>query len=91
MIDELHMVGDPQRGYLLELLLTKLRSHNKGGSQVQIVGMSATIPNIDVCVLRSIGRGVRQWTPALVSCAFSLPQRETAHCLRNIARGLFCF
>ena len=47
-------VGDDERGYLLELLLTKLRykqvtaSDSALGSEVnslQIIGMSATMPN----------------------------------------------
>ncbi|CAI9093473.1 OLC1v1028975C1 [Oldenlandia corymbosa var. corymbosa] len=66
VIDELHMVGDQNRGYLLELLLTKLRyatgegsvesssgeSSGSGSSKagpihgLQIVGMSATLPNV---------------------------------------------
>ncbi|CAI8605756.1 unnamed protein product [Vicia faba] len=66
VIDELHMVGDPRRGYLLELMLTKLRyaagegiskssdGDSSGGSSdkndpaqgLQIVGMSATMPNV---------------------------------------------
>ncbi|CAM8919656.1 unnamed protein product [Rhodiola kirilowii] len=66
VIDELHMVGDQHRGYLLELILTKLRyaagegngdssggessgsSSSKGdnASGLQIVGMSATMPNV---------------------------------------------
>ncbi|WCJ18401.1 ATP-dependent DNA helicase Hel308 [Euphorbia peplus] len=65
VIDELHMVGDQNRGYLLELLLTKLRyaagednsESNSGESSgtsnkndaahgLQIVGMSATMPNV---------------------------------------------
>ncbi|BBN13748.1 DNA polymerase theta [Marchantia polymorpha subsp. ruderalis] len=73
VIDELHMVGDRERGYLLELLLTKIRfacgeidnihdgsqegvavrsspfqRNSKGDlrTDLQIVGMSATMPNI---------------------------------------------
>uniref|UniRef100_A0A8C1QZ25 DNA polymerase theta n=1 Tax=Cyprinus carpio TaxID=7962 RepID=A0A8C1QZ25_CYPCA len=58
VVDELHMVGDSGRGYLLELLLTKIqyigqkntarRSAQSGSPGVQIVGMSATLPNLDL-------------------------------------------
>lgn len=49
-------VGDAKRGYLLELMLTKLRYATAGiraedvaaGEGVQIVGMSATMPNARV-------------------------------------------
>ncbi|XP_024930711.1 helicase and polymerase-containing protein TEBICHI isoform X3 [Ziziphus jujuba] len=66
VIDELHMVGDRSRGYLLELMLTKLQyAAGEGTSEassressamssskadpaqgLQIVGMSATMPNV---------------------------------------------
>lgn len=42
VLDELHMLDDEHRGYIMELLATKLLSL---GADVQIVGMSATLPN----------------------------------------------
>ncbi|CAK8696874.1 unnamed protein product [Clavelina lepadiformis] len=58
VVDELHMVSDEQRGYLIELLLTKIRfmcerKHSVSSQQekknpVQIVGMSATVPNLEL-------------------------------------------
>lgn len=43
VVDELHTAGDPNRGYLLELMLTKLRYF--APKTIQIVGMSATLLN----------------------------------------------
>ncbi|XP_064085840.1 uncharacterized protein LOC135200981 isoform X2 [Macrobrachium nipponense] len=59
VVDEIHMLGDPHRGYLLELLLTKTMfvcqtAHalqEEGNSGIQIVGMSATLPNLDLLAL----------------------------------------
>lgn len=58
VVDELHMLGDSGRGYLLELLLTKIQyiaqknsARDSGQSTspgVQIIGMSATLPNLDL-------------------------------------------
>jgi DNA polymerase theta len=41
VMDELHMLDDDQRGYLLELMATKLLSLEQ---RIQIIGMSATLP-----------------------------------------------
>lgn len=50
LVDEIHLLGDPHRGYLLELLLTKLIyiAKKKKDILVQIIGMSATLPNLDI-------------------------------------------
>ena len=43
VIDELHMLADEHRGPLLELFITKLRYLP---NQPQLVGLSATLPNL---------------------------------------------
>ncbi|XP_078050006.1 DNA polymerase theta [Augochlora pura] len=50
VIDELHLVGDPNRGYLLELLLTKLKymTLRDENINIQLIGMSATLPNLSL-------------------------------------------
>lgn len=42
VLDELHMIDDEHRGYLLELMATKLMATQQA---IQIVGMSATLSN----------------------------------------------
>jgi replicative superfamily II helicase len=51
VLDELHMLDDEHRGYLLELMVTKLLLLQQ---DVQIVGMSATL---SVSLLRLQARG----------------------------------
>lgn len=46
VLDELHMIDDDHRGYLLELLATKLMALDDHA--VQVVGMSATLTNIQL-------------------------------------------
>uniref|UniRef100_A0A182FG04 DNA polymerase theta n=1 Tax=Anopheles albimanus TaxID=7167 RepID=A0A182FG04_ANOAL len=47
VVDEVHLIADPSRGYILELLLTKVRFvARQAQATIQIVCMSATLPNV---------------------------------------------
>lgn len=49
VVDEIHLISDPGRGYILELLLTKaMFCSKKLGTDIQIVAMSATLPNAEL-------------------------------------------
>eukprot|EP01034_Spumella_vulgaris_P021378 gene21378-27408_t len=45
VVDEIHMLSDSHRGFLLEVMLSKVKYLLR--DEVQIVGMSATLPNIE--------------------------------------------
>ncbi|KAF5134212.1 DNA polymerase theta [Metarhizium anisopliae] len=45
VLDELHIIDDDHRGYILELIAAKLVCL---GQQVQLIGMSATLPNLNL-------------------------------------------
>lgn len=140
IVDELHMVDDADRGYLLELLLTKLRfvlppadpeapaeapgsspaaalartqglvSQLLGSAQatqagaatgMQLIGMSATLPNVELIgswlnavVYRTNFRPVRTYAsprhgkPCLHACAVLHPRR--LHCVGQPGVALAC-
>lgn len=49
VIDEVHLISDSSRGYILELLLTKiLYMCEKFKHKIQLITMSATLPNVDL-------------------------------------------
>ncbi|XP_058066112.1 DNA polymerase theta [Anopheles bellator] len=49
VVDEVHLISDTSRGYILELLLTKVRFvARRSQLPIQIVCMSATLPNVEL-------------------------------------------
>ncbi|XP_044758071.1 helicase POLQ-like [Coccinella septempunctata] len=61
VVDELHLLGEPGRGPTLEALLTKLAVIN---AKVQIIGMSATIGNLeDICTFLNAEAYTKNFRP----------------------------
>ena len=78
VIDEIHMISDPHRGYILELLLSKiLFICEKFNLKIQLVTMSATLPNVEL---------LRFWLKAEYFHTDFRPieLREMIKCERNI-------
>lgn len=49
IVDEVHLISDPGRGYILELLLAKvLYMSRKYALQIQVITMSATLANVEL-------------------------------------------
>ncbi|XP_055853276.1 DNA polymerase theta [Episyrphus balteatus] len=49
VVDEIHLISDPGRGYILELLLAKvLYMSRKFDLKIQIITMSATLANVEL-------------------------------------------
>lgn len=66
VVDELHMIGDGKRGYLIELMLAKLRKACP--DTLQIVGLSATLPNLpEVCAWLDAELYVTSFRPVRLS------------------------
>lgn len=47
IVDEVHLLSDGHRGYIMELLLAKILYMNSAGeAKIQLITMSATLPNL---------------------------------------------
>ena len=90
VIDEVHMLSDPKRGFLLELLLCKILYISKSreidtnieqdedivNENVQVVAMSATLPNIsDLSSWLNASLYVTEFRPTSLSVKVCLDKR----------------
>ena len=72
VFDEMHMLGDSSRGYLLEILGTKIKFVSK--NIIQMVGMSATLPNLQDLAL---------WINGIPFCRNFRPVKLVEHVLHE--------
>ncbi|KAL8450751.1 hypothetical protein Emed_002389 [Eimeria media] len=81
-VDEIHFIGDSQRGHLLEMLLAKLLFINQILQKpVQLLGMSATLSNVHQ--VSYLMHPLLHWR-----VSFAAGERKTLNLLRSISRWL---
>ena len=50
IVDEIHLISDPNRGPILECVLSRLWwfSHKSAGHEIRFIAASATLPNAEM-------------------------------------------
>ena len=88
VIDELHMIGEDGRGPTLELLLTKVTTiSERVGTKCQIIGMSATIPNLsDVAIWLDAVLYESQFRPVTLQQFIRKPNGDIISSDREVVR-----
>eukprot|EP01038_Epipyxis_sp_PR26KG_P006253 gene6253-8612_t len=88
VVDEIHMLSDSHRGFQLEVMLSKAKYLLK--DKVQIIGMSATLPNIaDLAGWLEASLYTTQYRP--VSLEIKVCQNLTLYRLQNKEGNLASF
>ncbi|MDQ0584790.1 hypothetical protein QF030_006968 [Streptomyces rishiriensis] len=89
VVDEIHLLGDPARGAVLEAVLTRVREDS---AQTRIVGLSATVANADEVADWLGARLIRTaWRPTRLTWQIPLlpaarcPRRRTPHAVHRCA------
>ena len=84
VVDEIHLLGDPARGPVLEALLARVRG---AGSPVRIVGLSATVANADEIAEWLGARLVRiGWRPSRLTWQLPLIAASSDRAVTESAR-----
>lgn len=85
IIDEIHLLGDPDRGSFLEAILARIRG---GDSPIRIVGLSATVANADELAAWLNARTVRvAWRPTQLTWQLPMVANHTDWSLVEAAKA----
>ena len=83
VVDELHLVGESMRGYLLEIILAKIHFISKR-KNIQIFAMSATLPNLpQICKWLDAELFTTDFRPVAIYEYVSMPYRKQFFSVRE--------